>query len=168
MALLSSCLQCKVSTNLWIDQSFWWFQQIKFDTLNCAELVRPESGQCPTTQIKDKFDCLELSICHDIFIFMLTMQDEYKLVDLTVFLTISTNQILHFVLWWTGETLEWPVPYITDEGQFWLFGIVNWRLWKCSKHQTCWTTSLVNIISIHQNWHFVLWWTGETLKCPVP
>ncbi len=28
----------------------------------CAELVKPESGQCPTTQTKVKFDCLGLSI----------------------------------------------------------------------------------------------------------
>ncbi len=60
------------------------------------------------------------------------MQDEYKLVDWPVFLTISTNQIWHFVLCWTGETLEWSVPYNTDKGQIRLFGIVNWRLslWK--------------------------------------
>ncbi len=54
MALLSRFLQCKVSTNLWIDQSFWWFQQIKFFTLYCAEPVKPESGQFPTTQMKVK------------------------------------------------------------------------------------------------------------------
>ncbi len=45
VALLSRCLQCKMSTNLWIDQSFWLFQHIKFDSLYCADPVKPESGQ---------------------------------------------------------------------------------------------------------------------------
>ncbi len=62
MALLYRCFQCKIITNLWINQSFWWFQQIKFDVLYCDEPVKPESGQYPTLQTKVKFDCLELSI----------------------------------------------------------------------------------------------------------
>ena len=55
---------------------------------------------------------------------MFKIQDEYKFVYWPVLLIVSTNQIWHFVLWWTGETWEWPVPYNTDKGQIWLFGIV--------------------------------------------
>ncbi len=52
------------------------------------------------------------------------MQDKYKNVDWKVFLAISKNQIWHFVLWWPGKTLEWPVPYITSNCQNWLSEIV--------------------------------------------
>ncbi len=53
----------------------------------------------------------------------------------------------HFVLWWTGETLEWPVPYITDKGHIWLLEIImktvlaKWTVYKSilgvSKHNSC-------------------------------
>ncbi len=41
MTLLSRCLQCEGSTNLWINKSFCQFQQNKFDTLYCTEPVKP-------------------------------------------------------------------------------------------------------------------------------
>ncbi len=56
MTSLSRCFQSEGSTNLWINESFWQFQQNKFDTLCCAEPVQPESGQYPTTQTKVSLD----------------------------------------------------------------------------------------------------------------
>ncbi len=41
IVLLSRCFQLKMSTNWWIDQSFWQSQQIEFNTLYCAEPVKP-------------------------------------------------------------------------------------------------------------------------------
>ncbi len=68
MAKLSSCLQCKMSTNLWINQYFWQCQQIKFDTLYYDDPVKSKSGQYHTSQTKVKFVCLEMSIRHGIII----------------------------------------------------------------------------------------------------
>ncbi len=83
-----------------------------------------------------------------IIIFMFTIKGQYKLLDWPVFLMISTNQIWHFVLCQTDKTWEWPVPYNTDKGQIWLFGIVNlpWHYYLHVNNarwvQTCWFDSL--------------------------
>ena len=45
MTLLSAYLQCKVSTNLWINQSYWKFQHIQFDTWNSDESVEPKCAR---------------------------------------------------------------------------------------------------------------------------
>ena len=108
-----------------------------------------------------------------IIIFMFTIKGPYKLLDWPVFLMISTNQIWHFVLCWTGKTWEFSVPYNTDKGQIWLVGNVNLQ-WHYYLHvnnarwvQTCWFDSLFDNFN-KSNWRFVLWWTSETWEWPEP
>ncbi len=66
----------------------------------------------------------------------------------------------HFVLWWTCETLEWPVPYITDEGQIWSLEIImKTVLAKCLIYKSILMVSKHNLTELK----FLVDFNGELL-----
>ncbi len=131
--------------NLWINQSYWQNQHIKYDTWYTDEPGIFERCQNLTTKTKVKFECARFlnkdypgesenkliarinkhTWKHSLKILFVAIEhfmNTHSLkwvnfVDQPVVLTISTYQIWYFVQWWTSETWEWPVPYNTDKGQ---------------------------------------------------
>ncbi len=122
--------QNKVSSNLWINCLINNFHTLQMDSWYCDEPVEPESGQYPTLQMKIK-------ICPFKFQNVINKIQSCRSTSLVANFNIS-NRLL--IMWWTSGAWEWPVRYIIQKCQIWLFGIGNWRL------------SLQNDLYMNQSW----------------